>query len=195
MLGSAPEESVFWQDDEAKGEEPDGYTLFVLSNIKDLLLSLERKKKREKKNPAHTWISSGSQIMPRGLYRKSGTLNSTRTISALHRLVVDQAVWCLSASFRSLFHCDTESAQSSLHYPHSSSEFYNFHWWNSIDESPSDLQKLNKKTSDFSDSPWQRTRDMSCFTLSHLRRAPLSYCRKSIIKGQRFQFHHQRRHR
>lgn len=50
MLGSAPEESVFWQDDEAKGEEPDGYTLFVLSNIKDLLLLLERKKKREKKN-------------------------------------------------------------------------------------------------------------------------------------------------
>ena len=31
MLGSAPEESVFWQDDESKGEEPDGDTLFVLS--------------------------------------------------------------------------------------------------------------------------------------------------------------------
>lgn len=80
MLGSAPEESVFWQDDEAKGEEPDGYTLLVLSNMKDLLLSLKRKKKTKK--PAHTWISSGSQIMPRGLYRKSGTLNSTRTILA-----------------------------------------------------------------------------------------------------------------
>lgn len=31
MLGSAPEKSVFWQDDESIGEEPDGYTLFVLS--------------------------------------------------------------------------------------------------------------------------------------------------------------------
>lgn len=51
MLGSAPEESVFWQDDEAKGEEPDGYTLLVLSNMKDLLLSLKRKKK---KNNLHT---------------------------------------------------------------------------------------------------------------------------------------------
>lgn len=47
MLGSAPEESVFWQDDEAKGEEPDGYTLLVLSNMKDLLLSLKRKKKQK----------------------------------------------------------------------------------------------------------------------------------------------------
>lgn len=31
MFGSSPEESVFWQHDESKGEEPDGYTLFVLS--------------------------------------------------------------------------------------------------------------------------------------------------------------------
>lgn len=30
MLGSHPEESVFWQEDERKGEEPDGYTPFVL---------------------------------------------------------------------------------------------------------------------------------------------------------------------
>lgn len=90
MLGSAPEESVFWQDDEAKGEEPDGYTRPFKYKGPSPIAGKEKKKR--KKKPAHTWISSGSQIMPRGLYRKSGTLNSTRTISALHRLVVDQAV-------------------------------------------------------------------------------------------------------
>lgn len=30
LLGSSPEQAQFWQDDEWKGEEPDGSTRFVL---------------------------------------------------------------------------------------------------------------------------------------------------------------------
>lgn len=78
-LGSAPAESVFWQDDESKGEEPDGYTVCPF-NMKDCLLL------PKKTVPEHTWISSCSQRMPQGLFRQSGPLRLKMVQHAQFRL-------------------------------------------------------------------------------------------------------------